>query len=64
MTNFIIPWCLNNRFLVILISLAILGVGYYSLTHTTIDAIPDIGDKQVIVMADWPNDFDNSQRSK
>ena len=54
MTNFIIRWCLNNRFLVILISLAVLGVGYYSLTHATIDAIPDIGEKQVIVMADWP----------
>ncbi len=54
MTHFIIRWCLNNRFLVILFSLAILGVGYYSLTHATIDAIPDIGDKQVIVMADWP----------
>ncbi len=54
MTNFIIRWCLNNRFLVILISLAILGVGYYSLTHATIDAIPDIGEKQVIVIADWP----------
>ena len=54
MTNFIIRWCLNNRFLVLLISLAVLGVGYYSLTHATIDAIPDIGEKQVIVIADWP----------
>ena len=54
MTNVIIRWCLNNRFLVVLVSLAILGVGYYSLTHATIDAIPDIGDKQVIVIADWP----------
>jgi copper/silver efflux system protein len=54
MTNFIIRWCLNNRFLVILIAFAILGVGYYSLTHATIDAIPDIGEKQVIVIADWP----------
>ncbi len=54
MTSFIIRWCLNNRFLVILIALATLGVGFYSLTHATIDAIPDIGEKQVIVIADWP----------
>jgi len=54
MANFIIRWCLNNRPLVMLASLVILGVGYYSLTHATIDAIPDIGEKQVIVIADWP----------
>ncbi|MDX1929329.1 MAG: efflux RND transporter permease subunit, partial [Pirellulaceae bacterium] len=53
MTNFIIRWCLDNRFLVLLISLVVLGLGYYSLTHATIDAIPDIGEKQVIVMAEW-----------
>ena len=51
MTNFIIRWCLNNRLLVIMTSLVILGAGYYSLTHATIDAIPDIGEKQVIVIA-------------
>ena len=54
MTNLIIRWCLNNRLLVMLAALVILGVGYYSLTHATIDAIPDIGEKQVIVIADWP----------
>ncbi|TXT33634.1 MAG: Acriflavin resistance protein [Planctomycetota bacterium] len=54
MTNLIIRWCLNNRLLVMLASVVILGVGYYSLTHATIDAIPDIGEKQVIVIADWP----------
>lgn len=54
MVNFIIRWCLNNRLLVVLIYLAISGAGYYSLTHATVDAIPDIGEKQVIVIADWP----------
>src|SRR5512132_1450608 len=54
MTNFIIRWCLNNRLLVMLASLVILGAGVYSLMHATIDAIPDIGEKQVIVIADWP----------
>ncbi len=54
MINLIIRWCLNNRFLVTLVTLLMLGVGYYAVTNIPIDAIPDIGDKQVIVLADWP----------
>ncbi len=54
MVNSIISWCLNNRFLVILITLATVGAGYYFLINTPVDAIPDIGEKQVIVYADWP----------
>jgi Cu(I)/Ag(I) efflux system membrane protein CusA/SilA len=52
--DFIIRWCLGNRFLVILITMAVLVAGYYCLTNTPVDAIPDIGEKQVIVYADWP----------
>lgn len=54
MVNFIIRWCLENRFLVIFFTLVTLGVGFYCLQHTPVDAIPDIGEKQVIVFADWP----------
>src|SRR5690349_11921591 len=54
MVNLIIRWCLNNRFLVILVTLLLLGIGYYAVTNVPIDAIPDIGEKQVIVLADWP----------
>lgn len=54
MTNWVIRWCLSNRLLVVLASLAIIAAGYYSLTNATVDAIPDIGEKQVIVIADWP----------
>ncbi|MBN8625564.1 MAG: efflux RND transporter permease subunit, partial [Planctomycetes bacterium] len=54
MVNFIIRWCLDNRFLVILATLVLLAVGYYAVTNIPIDAIPDIGEKQVIVLADWP----------
>ncbi len=54
MVNLIIRWCLNNRFVVILVTLLLLGIGYYALINIPIDAIPDIGDKQVIVLADWP----------
>ena len=54
MTNAIIRWCLSNRFFVVLATIIVLAVGYYALTNIPIDAIPDIGEKQVIVLADWP----------
>ncbi len=54
MVNLIIRWCLNNRFIVILVTLLLVSVGYYALANIPIDAIPDIGEKQVIVLADWP----------
>jgi Cu(I)/Ag(I) efflux system membrane protein CusA/SilA len=54
MVNGIIRWCLNNHFLVFLFAAIILCVGWYCLVNTPVDAIPDIGEKQVIVFADWP----------
>lgn len=54
MTAHIIRWCLDNRFLVLLFSGVVLAAGYYCLLNTPVDAIPDIGEKQVIVFADWP----------
>ena len=54
MINGIIRWCLNNHFLVFLFTAIILVLGWYCLTNTPVDAIPDIGEKQVIVFADWP----------
>ncbi|MFZ2282089.1 MAG: efflux RND transporter permease subunit [Prosthecobacter sp.] len=63
MTTALIRWCLNNGFLVVLGIFALLGGGYYALQNTPVDAIPDIGEKQVIVFADWPGrspqDVDN-----
>ena len=49
----VIRWCLDNRFLVVLVAFAAVGAGYYCMTNTPVDAIPDIGEKQVIVYADW-----------
>jgi len=54
MINSIIRWCLHNRLLVVLAALVVMGGGYYALLNTPIDAIPDIGEKQIIVIADWP----------
>jgi Cu(I)/Ag(I) efflux system membrane protein CusA/SilA len=63
MINAVIHWCLKHAFLVVLGVVGIGAGGYYALTQTPVDAIPDIGEKQVIVFADWPGrspqDVDN-----
>ncbi len=63
MISWIIGWCLRNPFLVIVAVVAMVFGGVYALKQTPVDAIPDIGEKQVIVYADWdgrsPQDVDN-----
>jgi Cu(I)/Ag(I) efflux system membrane protein CusA/SilA len=54
MIDFIIKWCLENRFLVVSAVLLLTAAGIWALQRTPIDAIPDIGELQVIVIADWP----------
>ena len=54
MTNAIIRWCLNNTLLVFIAAVAVLAGGWYAMKHLPVDAIPDIGEKQVIVVAEWP----------
>jgi Cu(I)/Ag(I) efflux system membrane protein CusA/SilA len=54
MVNALIRWCLKNPFLMGLIVVGLCAAGYFAVVHTPVDAIPDIGDKQVIVYADWP----------
>lgn len=63
MIDALIRWCLRNGFIVALSVMTIMGTGVYALLHMRVDAIPDIGEKQVIVYADWPGrspqDVDN-----
>ncbi|HMO18746.1 MAG TPA: efflux RND transporter permease subunit [Oligoflexia bacterium] len=54
MINALIKWCLSNLLLIFLAILGLSVAGYYSIKNTPVDAIPDIGEKQVIVYADWP----------
>ncbi|MBU4376704.1 MAG: CusA/CzcA family heavy metal efflux RND transporter [Candidatus Omnitrophica bacterium] len=54
MIDKIIETCLKNRFLVISAFALIIIWGIFSIQNTPIDAIPDIGELQVIVFADWP----------
>ena len=54
MINKIIEFCLKNKFLVIAGTLFVIGAGIWAFRKTPVDAIPDIGENQVIVFADWP----------
>ncbi|HUV36914.1 MAG TPA: CusA/CzcA family heavy metal efflux RND transporter [Patescibacteria group bacterium] len=54
MINYIIKWCLENRFIVLSIVALVAGAGVWALLGTPVDAIPDIGEMQVLVIADWP----------
>jgi Cu(I)/Ag(I) efflux system membrane protein CusA/SilA len=49
-----IEFSIRNPLVVIMISLALAGWGIYAAYDTPIDAIPDLGENQVIVFADWP----------
>lgn len=50
----VIEWSINNKFMVILMTLVIIGVGYWALNNTAVDAIPDLSDVQVIIFTEYP----------
>ncbi len=54
MINRIIEVCLKNRFLVIAAFGLVIFWGLNAMRQIPVDAIPDIGELQVIVYADWP----------
>ena len=49
----IIDWSANNRFIVILIYLIVIGFGIYSVLNLPVDAIPDLSENQVIIFTEW-----------
>ncbi|MEK6254252.1 MAG: efflux RND transporter permease subunit, partial [Gemmatimonadales bacterium] len=53
MINWIISWSLRNRFLVLLATAAVVGVGLWAMYTTPLDAIPDLSDVQVIIQTDF-----------
>jgi Cu(I)/Ag(I) efflux system membrane protein CusA/SilA len=54
MINKIIRFCLENTFIVLVLTVVVIGWGWYTLTNIPVDAIPDIGENQSIVFTDWP----------
>ncbi|MEM5366291.1 efflux RND transporter permease subunit [Paraburkholderia azotifigens] len=50
----LIRWSIHNRFLVLLATVLVTAWGVYSVTHTPLDALPDLSDTQVIIKASYP----------
>jgi len=49
----IIDWSINNKFMVIITTLAIVAGGLYALKNIPLDAQPDLSDVQVIIYTDY-----------
>ncbi len=54
MVNHIIEWSLNNRFLVMLLAIVVLGMGLASASSLPLDAVPDLTNVQVQVLTTSP----------
>ncbi|MBX7211850.1 MAG: CusA/CzcA family heavy metal efflux RND transporter [Verrucomicrobiaceae bacterium] len=50
----LIEWSMRNRFVVACASFFIVALGIHAVLTAPVDAIPDLGEHQVIVFADWP----------
>lgn len=55
MINKIIDFSINNKFIIGLLTLTIIGTGIWSMTKVPIDAVPDITNNQVQVITQSPN---------
>ncbi|WP_417236518.1 CusA/CzcA family heavy metal efflux RND transporter [Bizionia paragorgiae] len=55
MINKIIDFSINNKFIIGLLTLTIIGAGIWSMTKVPIDAVPDITNNQVQVITQAPN---------
>lgn len=54
MISAIIRWSVHNRFLVLLATFILIGLGLYSIKNTPVDALPDLSDVQVIIKTSYP----------
>jgi Cu(I)/Ag(I) efflux system membrane protein CusA/SilA len=54
MINKLLELSLKNRFLVVAVYIGLGLWGWWAVSATPIDAIPDLSDNQVIVFTDWP----------
>jgi len=50
----IIGWSIDNRFMVLMLTAILTGMGIYSVKQTPLDALPDLSDVQVIIKTTYP----------
>ena len=49
----IIEWSINNKFMVIILTVAMIAGGIYSIQNIPVDAQPDLSDVQVIIYTEF-----------
>ena len=49
----IIDWSVRNRFIVFILTVALVGVGIWAIDRTPLEALPDLSDVQVVVQAEY-----------
>lgn len=54
MISRLINYCLRTPLIVFVVYIAVFFWGAWAITNIPVDAIPDIGEKQVIVYTEWP----------
>ncbi len=54
MISGIIAFCVRERLIILLLTTVLVAYGWYCAQRVPIDAIPDIGENQVIVFTAWP----------
>jgi Cu(I)/Ag(I) efflux system membrane protein CusA/SilA len=54
MLRAIISFCIKERLIMLCLTVLVIAGGWYSFQKTPIDAIPNIGQNQVIVYTSWP----------
>ncbi|MCA9124514.1 MAG: efflux RND transporter permease subunit [Planctomycetaceae bacterium] len=49
----ILDFCIHERLVILIASVAAVAYGWYSTQHVPLDAIPNVGENQVIVLTEW-----------
>src|SRR5690606_12214005 len=50
----VLKFVVRERLVVLLAAIALIATGWYCMRQVPIDAIPNVGENQVIVFTDWP----------
>ena len=49
----LLDFCIRERLVILIASVAIVAFGWYSTQKVPLDAIPNVGENQVIVLTEW-----------
>ena len=49
----VLDFCLRERLMISIVSVALVAYGWYSTKQVPLDAIPNVGENQVIVLTEW-----------